>query len=77
MVFRSWNLYEFSLLQRTTKHSWAIKTAIQLEKPQYVIFTLQSGRKNVMVEDTSRFDDCKLNQLYLNSECYPRITKIL
>ncbi|XP_036142928.1 uncharacterized protein LOC118645611 [Monomorium pharaonis] len=73
MAFRSWDLYEFPLLQRTTKHSWAIKTATQLEKPRYIIFALQAGRKNVMLEDTSRFDHCKLTnvKLYLNSECYP------
>ena len=73
MGFRSWDLYEFPLLQRTTKHSWAIKTATQLEKPRYVIFALQTDRKNVMSEDTSRFDDCKLTnaKLYLNSESYP------
>ncbi|XP_024875706.1 uncharacterized protein LOC112457066, partial [Temnothorax curvispinosus] len=57
----------------TTKHSWAIKTATQLEKPRYVVFALQTGRKNVMSADTSRFDDCKLTnvKLYLNSEVYP------
>ena len=73
MGFRSWDLYEFPLLQLTTKHSWAIKTATQLEKPRYVIFALQTGRKNVMSEDTSRFDDCKLTnvKLFLNSESYP------
>ncbi|XP_036138439.1 uncharacterized protein LOC118644311 [Monomorium pharaonis] len=73
MAFRSWDLYEFPLLQRTTKHSWAIKTATQLEKPQYIIFALQAGRKNVMLEDASRFDHCKLTnvKLYLNSKCYP------
>jgi len=27
MAFRSWDLYEFLLLQSTTKHSWAIKMA--------------------------------------------------
>ncbi|XP_029666090.1 uncharacterized protein LOC115237292 [Formica exsecta] len=50
MGFRSWDLYEFPLLQRTTKHSWPIKTAThcQLEKPRYVVFALQIGRKNVM-----------------------------
>ncbi|CAL1680804.1 unnamed protein product [Lasius platythorax] len=73
MGFRSWDLYKYPLLQRTTKHSWPIKTATQLEKPRYVVFALQTGRKNVMFEDTSRFDDCKLTnvKLYLNSECYP------
>ncbi|XP_024878465.1 uncharacterized protein LOC112458879 [Temnothorax curvispinosus] len=57
----------------TTKHSWAIKTATQLEKPRYVVFALQTGRKNVMSADTSRFDNCNLTnvKLYLNSEVYP------
>ncbi|KYN30739.1 hypothetical protein ALC56_14983 [Trachymyrmex septentrionalis] len=73
MAFRSWDLYEFPLLQSTTKHSWAIKTASQLEKPRYVIFAMQTGRKNIMSEDASRFDHCKLTnaKLYLNTECYP------
>ncbi|XP_071576339.1 uncharacterized protein [Temnothorax nylanderi] len=57
----------------TTKHSWAIKTATQLDKPRYVVFALQTGRKNVMSADTSRFNDCNLTnvKLYLNSEVYP------
>jgi len=73
MSFRSWDLYEYSLLQSTTKHSWAVKTATQLEKPRYVIFALQTGRKNIMSRDVSVFDDCNLNniKLYLNSEFYP------
>ena len=73
MSFRSWDLYEFPLLQRTTKHSWAIKTATQLEKPRYVVFALQTGRKNVMAQDSCKFDNCKLTnvKLYLNSESYP------
>ncbi|KYN18876.1 hypothetical protein ALC57_08806 [Trachymyrmex cornetzi] len=36
MSFRSWDLYEYPLLQNTTKHSWAVKTATQLEKPRYL-----------------------------------------
>jgi len=53
MIFK----YEFSLmgseytrLQSTIKHSWAVNM-IQLEKPQYVIFFLQTGRKNIMFQD--------------------------
>ncbi|XP_070156728.1 uncharacterized protein [Polyergus mexicanus] len=69
VAFRSWDLYEFPLLQSTTKHSWAT----QLEKPRYVIFALQSGKKNVLSEEPSLFDDCKLTnvKLYLNSDFYP------
>ncbi|XP_025265598.1 uncharacterized protein LOC112638312 [Camponotus floridanus] len=71
--FRSWDLYEFPLLQSTTKHSWAVKAATQLEKPRYVIFALQTGRKNVLSQDASRFDACNLTnvKLYLNSDFYP------
>ncbi|XP_071574329.1 uncharacterized protein [Temnothorax nylanderi] len=71
--FRSWDLYEFPLLQNTTKHSWAVKAAPQLEKPRYVIFALQTGRRNEFTEDASRFDHCALAnvKLYLNSEFYP------
>ncbi|KYN18358.1 hypothetical protein ALC57_09333 [Trachymyrmex cornetzi] len=71
--FRSWDLYEYPLLQNTTKHSWAVKTATQLEKPRYVIFALQTGRKNVMSQDVSVFDDCNLSnvKVYLNSDFYP------
>jgi len=43
LSFRSWDLYEYSLLQNTTKYSWAIKTATQFEKPRYVFFVLQTG----------------------------------
>ena len=47
--------------------------ATQLEKLRYVIFALQTSRKNVISENISRFNDCKLTnaKLYLNSECYP------
>ena len=71
--FRSWDLYEFPLLQNTTKHSWAVKTATQLEKPRYVVFALQTNRKNNPTADPAKFDNCNLTnvKLYLNSECYP------
>ncbi|XP_020296716.1 uncharacterized protein LOC109861468 [Pseudomyrmex gracilis] len=73
MSFHSWDLYEFPLLQSTTKHSWTVKTATQLEKPRYVIFALQIARRNDMLTDISQFDHCQLTnvKLYLNSEFYP------
>ncbi|XP_074115230.1 uncharacterized protein LOC141537923 [Cotesia typhae] len=36
LSFRTWQLYEYPLLPKTTKHVWPIKTS-QLEKPRYVI----------------------------------------
>ncbi|KYN30233.1 hypothetical protein ALC57_00301 [Trachymyrmex cornetzi] len=73
MASRSWDLYEYPLSQNTTNHSWAVKTATQLEKPRYVIFALQTGRKNVMSQNDCVFDDCNLGnvKLYLNSTFYP------
>nr|XP_012234650.1 PREDICTED: uncharacterized protein LOC105679297 [Linepithema humile] len=61
------------LLKNTTKHSWAVKAATQLEKPRYVIFALQTGRKNVLSENATQFDACKLTnvRLHLNSDFYP------
>lgn len=73
MSFRSWDLYEFPLLHNTTKHSWTVKAASQLEKPRYVIFALQTGRKNAVSKEITIFDNCQLTnvKLYLNSEVYP------
>ena len=59
-------------------HSWAVKTTTQLEKPRYVIFASQTGRKNVMSRDVSVFDDwvrCNLSnvKVYINSYIYSSI----
>lgn len=71
--FRNWDLYEYPLLPKTTKHTWAVKTASQLEKPRYVIFGLQTDKKNSKINDSSIFDHCALKNvtLYLNSHYYP------
>ena len=47
-------------------------SATQLEKPRYVIFSLQT-EKNIMTSRKTYFDTCKLInvKLYLNSEFYP------
>lgn len=73
MAFRNWDLYEYPLLPTATKHSWSIKTASQLEKPRYVIFCLQTNRKNQKMKDCSVFDHCGVRNvtLFLNSQYYP------
>ena len=73
ICFHSWDLYEYPLLQSTTKHSWAPKASAHLEKPRCIILVLQTGQKNVMSEDVTRFNDCKLTSVkfFLNSEFYP------
>lgn len=73
IAFRNWDLYEYPLLPKTTKHSWSIKTTSQLEKPRYVIFGLQTNRKNNKTKDSTIFDHCNLTNvtLFLNSSYYP------
>jgi len=75
---RTISKHDFSLVGSVrvsvlAEHNQAIKTATRLEKSRYVIFTMQTGQKNVMSEDINRFDDWKLTnaKLYLNSKCYP------
>lgn len=73
IAFRSWELHEYPLLQKTQRHSWPIKTATQLETPRFVIVGLQTDRKNKHDKNMSKFDHCNLTniKLYLNSEIYP------
>ncbi|XP_074093803.1 uncharacterized protein LOC141524058 [Cotesia typhae] len=73
MSFRTWQLYEYPLLPRTTKHVWPIKTSTQLEKPRYAILGFPTARKNVLTSDASKFDHCNIRdvKLFLNSQSYP------
>lgn len=71
--FRSWEIHEYPVLPTTTRHSWAVKTATQLETPRFIILGLQTDRKNNSSKDMSRFDRCDISnvRVYLNSERYP------
>lgn len=71
--FRSWDLYEYPSLPLSTSHNWAVKTVNQLEKPRFIIFALQTGRRDSKIGDASKFNHCHLTDLkvYLNSEKYP------
>lgn len=73
LAFRNWDLYEYPFLPRTSKHSWSVKTASQLEKPRYVILGLQTNRRNKKNADCSVFDHCNVTNvtLFLNSQYYP------
>lgn len=73
MSFRTWELYEYPLLPRTTKHVWTVKTSNQLEKPRFVILGFQTNRKNKKDRNAGYFDHCSVRdvKLFLNSQCYP------
>lgn len=71
--FRSWDMYEFPNVPKSTHNVWRVKTANQLEKPRFIIFGLQTNKANNKVVDSSTFDNCQLTNLkvHLNSEIYP------
>ncbi|EZA62848.1 Ubiquitin carboxyl-terminal hydrolase [Ooceraea biroi] len=66
-------LMYYDLLVEHDRAHLAVKAATQLEKPRYVIFALQTGRRNIATKDASLFDECDLSnvKLFLNSEFYP------
>jgi hypothetical protein len=71
--FTGWELHEMPLLQTTTQHTWAIKTAPRLETPRYLFVAFQTARKANIKKDMSIFDNIKLKdiKLYLNGMPYP------
>lgn len=71
--FRSWELHELPLLQETQYHTWAVKTASQLEKPRFIIVGFQTDRNNKAKANKSHFDHCLLRnmKLHLGSSMYP------
>lgn len=73
IAFRSWELHELPSVPSSTKNSWAIKSAAQLEKPRYIIFALQSNRRGNLIKNSSLFDHCKFTnaKLFLNAQQYP------
>ncbi|XP_073984360.1 uncharacterized protein [Rhodnius prolixus] len=73
MAFRSWDLIEYPTLPASTKHTWALKTSTNLEKPRYVIVGFQTNRKHNFTADPTIFDQCNITnvKLFLNSQAYP------
>lgn len=73
LAFRNWDLYEYPLLPKTRKHTWAIKTSSQTEKPRFVIIALQTNRKHNAQMSMAEFDHCNVRdvRVFLNSSYYP------
>lgn len=73
IAFRSWDIYEYPSLPKTTHQTWAVKTSTQLEKPRFIILALQTNRRDQKTKDASKFDHCSLTDIkvYLNSESFP------
>ncbi|XP_055316115.1 uncharacterized protein LOC129575904 [Sitodiplosis mosellana] len=73
LPFRSWDLYELPLVPETTRHTWSVKTTIQVSKPRFVVVAFQTNRNNILTVDSTLFDHCNISnlKLYLNNERYP------
>ncbi|XP_015121280.1 uncharacterized protein LOC107044047 [Diachasma alloeum] len=68
--FRAWELYEYPLLPRTSKHVWVVKCSTQLEKPRYVIVDFQTARKNEATKNASVFDHSRKNEATKNASVF-------
>lgn len=73
MGFITWELHELPTVNRTTKHTWTVRTSPKLETPRYVLFAFQTDRKNKTDASASLFDHCQLTtaKLYLNGIAFP------
>ncbi|XP_015126391.1 uncharacterized protein LOC107047968 [Diachasma alloeum] len=71
--FRAWEMYEYPMLPRTSKHVWVVKCSTQLEKPRFIIVGFQSSGRNQITNNASEFDHCNIRdvKLFLNSQSYP------
>jgi hypothetical protein len=71
--FRTWELYEYPALPATNELIWRVKSSTQLEKPRFMIFAFQTGKKNKKTLCANSLDDIKLEDLkvYLNGQYFP------
>ncbi|XP_071056099.1 uncharacterized protein [Onthophagus taurus] len=68
--FRSWEIHEYPQLPQTTKQSWAVKTAPQLETPRFIIIGFQTNRKGIFKGNMALFDNMNVT-VFLNGERFP------
>ena len=73
LSFRTWEIYEYSLIPATQKHVWTVKTSTQIEKPRYIILAFETNRKDQRKQYADRFGHCIITnvKLSLNSQYYP------
>ncbi|XP_033221238.1 uncharacterized protein LOC117175640 [Belonocnema kinseyi] len=73
MSFRSWELYEYTLLPTTSRHKWTVETSTQLQKPRYIVLSFQADRNDKLVRYAIRFDYCNIKNIkvFLHSQYYP------
>lgn len=71
--FRTWEYHENPAVPQTTKFTWTITSASQLERPRYVLLAFQTNRHNLYTARNNWFDHVNVTnvKLFLNSESFP------
>lgn len=71
--WRQWEMHDNPNLLKTTPQTWSIKLTSQTERPRWVIFFLQTKRKDDINKDITKFDHCKLRsvRVSINNKFYP------
>lgn len=72
IAFRSWEIYDIPLSE-SVSDSWSVATHSQLEKPRFIIFAAQTGKRGDQSKDNSTFDHLNFQdvRVHINGECIP------
>ena len=70
--FRSRHCESITVPQ-STSFNWRLSVRTPTEKPRYILVGFQTNRRNNQTENTSIFDHCNLNNIYVtvNNQRYP------
>lgn len=70
---RQWELFTYPVLPQNHNFTWVLKSSSFLERPRFIIFGMQTDRRNNFKKDATKFDHCNLRnlKLFLNSQSYP------
>lgn len=73
MCFRSWDFHERPIDTEDTNYYWNVRSSTPLERPRFIIFALQTDKKDNLEKASSDFDNCWLTdvKVLLNDEVYP------
>lgn len=71
--FRSWDYYDYPNCGAQTSVNWSVLSTLPKNTPRYVIFALQTNRKNNKTAFKDRFDNCELVdvKVIINRQTYP------
>lgn len=73
MSFRSWDFHERPIDTQDTSYYWNVRSSTPLERPRFILFTLQTDKKDNPQKQSSSFDFCWLIdfKVMLNDDVFP------